>query len=118
MPDFTNGKWIYLASAMQIFTPATKADDDPFGLTITDIPFANDIPEKEKHANGRLIATAPEMYEALKECADFMEDIICRNCTFIRQHAYELVERDKMKSLIAHFFHLCVLFPPRIVAYN
>ena len=100
MPDFTNGKWIYLASAMQIFTPATKADDDPFGLTITDIPFANDIPEKEKHANGRLIATAPEMYEALKECADFMEDIICRNCDCSLELDAENL-RDYIKNILA-----------------
>ncbi len=80
MPDFTQGKWIYIESAREIFSPATQADDDPFGLAIADIPFDPDVPEKEKHANGRLIAAAPEMYEALKECAEFVEDIICRNC--------------------------------------
>ena len=30
--------------------------------------------------NVRLCKYAPEMYRALKECAEFVEDVICRNC--------------------------------------
>ena len=37
-----------------------------------------DITERERIE--RMRDAASEMYEALKECLDFIEDIICRNC--------------------------------------
>ena len=66
MLDFTKGPW----EAEEIY--------DSFWAV-----FANDLPVAEcnnNEANARLIAAAPEMYEALKVCLDFIEDIICRNC--------------------------------------
>ena len=71
MPEFTEGKWRYLECSREIFAPATTADNNPFGFAIADISFDHDIPEKEKHANGRLIAAAPELYDTVCNLLDY-----------------------------------------------
>ncbi len=79
MPAFTQGKWIY---------------DEPFGVIVSDETCAVIASvqgagtgscfclTQEGQANARLIAAAPDMYEALKECYDFIEDIICHDCEY------------------------------------
>lgn len=69
MPYFSQGKWKYAESSREIF--AAQSEDAPFVLAIAEISFDNDVSEKEKHANGRLIAAAPELYEAVCELLDY-----------------------------------------------
>ena len=69
MPDFSQGKWKYVESSREIF--AAQSEDALFGLAIAEISFDNDVSEKEKHANGRLIAAAPELYDAVCGLLDY-----------------------------------------------
>ena len=78
MSKFTKGKWKYLEALYEV--TAYPEDEgtwrkNKFGWPVyTNGGCWQDITgelcgldEEEKHANGRLIAAAPEMYELLKE---------------------------------------------------
>ena len=74
MPAFTQGKWQVNAHAPEGFSHA-----DMDNIISAD---GNYIASVQKEADARLIAHAPDMYEALKECYDFIEDIICHDCEY------------------------------------
>ena len=50
--------------------------------------------------NPKLIDHAPEMYKALRECAGFIEDVICRNCDCSLELDAENL-RDYIKNILA-----------------
>ena len=74
MPAFTQGKWKVNAHAPKGFTHA-----DMDNIISADGKY---IASVQKKADARLIAAAPDMYEALKECYDFIEAIICYDCEY------------------------------------
>jgi len=82
MGKHTPGKWIYEPSDMTIRTMDVSSNagmGDHKGVIIAELDSPewrktrpDSIPEKE--ANGRLIAEAPMMYEALKEIVSLADD--------------------------------------------
>lgn len=89
MPDFTKGTWKYLPAIYQVVSypegaqfPILKGmhvfpEDNSLWHSITgELTLGLDAPhEEECHANGRLIANAPDMYVALKKCVEFINHI-------------------------------------------
>ena len=70
MQDFTKGKWscsTYLKN-YDFTLIRLEADGKKLGILYG--------LEEENEANARLIAKAPEMYEMLKDCADYLEDAV------------------------------------------
>jgi len=83
-PAFTPGPWaVYRASVTYPpetgLPPGTRVmigigDADAGGVTDANFALWRSGPELE--ANARLIAAAPEIYEALKECADGLAEYV------------------------------------------
>lgn len=71
MPEFTKGKWSYSTYLTRgDFTLIRlEADGKKLGILFE--------LEEENEANARLIAKAPEMYEMLQDCAEYLEDCVC-----------------------------------------
>ena len=90
MLDFTQGKWKYEESV----TINGKEYIIYMGSVNPKEPGEN-IALARRKADARLIAAAPELYEALKACADFIEDIICwkcPNCSIDAEDMHEALE--------------------------
>ena len=89
MTEFTKGKWVY---------------DEPFGVifshetceVIAHVQGAGTgscfCSTQEGQANARLIAAAPEMFEAITECADTLEAIKFRDDCKEAADFYQLEE--------------------------
>lgn len=85
MSKFTKGKWKYLDNLYQVVSyPEDEHvfyDGNAPALwhNITgELNIGLNNSEEEAHANGRLIAAAPDMYVFLNECVNSMPPDICR----------------------------------------
>ncbi len=65
---FTKGPWKTGAEYGQIWN-VYGADDTPVALASATCPIASDFKQVERTANAALIASAPELYEALEQIA-------------------------------------------------
>ena len=66
MPDFTEGEWKYIPEIRGII--AYDGDRRKIWGNAITTDLSNEYKtDEEIHANGRLIAAAPELYEMLKE---------------------------------------------------
>ncbi len=90
MPNFTPGPWeVDAPDTLQIRT-AIPYDEPTYvaGLYAHGYGNPNNIAymysngkiDHVAEANARLIAAAPDMYMAICQCLDFIEDIIALNC--------------------------------------
>ena len=70
MPDFTKGPWEVEKDALHPFFYVGKVNSKTFIATVNN------------EANAKLIAAAPDMYYALKECYGFIENIISYDCKY------------------------------------
>ena len=70
MPDFTPGPWVVEKDSLHPFFYVSKDKSKTFLATVNN------------EANARLIAAAPVMYYALKECYGFIENIISYDCKY------------------------------------
>ena len=72
MPKFTPGPWTAFLLSLEAEILAHGSKDVRIADVFCGTSFTGMgdyyVSEKECHANARLIAAAPEMYEALKEC--------------------------------------------------
>ena len=70
MSNFTKGKWSYSTYLKKgdVTLIRLEAEDKKLGILSGW--------REENEANARLIAKAPEMYEMLKDCADYLEDAV------------------------------------------
>ena len=97
MPNFTQGKWKF-NEHVSIITSDTERGHEciasPF-LPTKDFPYPT---LQETIANGRLIAHAPEMYELLLDCAEFLEERSMLQCEGCSEFAALL--QDKVDALI------------------
>ena len=90
MPNFTPGKWV-------------KHGDFIIGNTVClaqvlSVHEHEDDAERnriEKTANARLIASAPEMYSLLMECADELDAV---GLPTLSRECYELIDRINGKE--------------------
>lgn len=88
MAEFTKGKWKIIQPSSGTLS-ILSAGDKPIALIQLRIPPYDDNFEQECNemlANARLIAKAPEMYEALKEA----DKIICDLCQRVNNCRPEL----------------------------
>ena len=70
MSRFTKGKWRYVE-----MNNTVVVDDDSY-LPIAIPTGCSMFPEEEYKANGILIASAPEMYEQLKNLVKFVDAVV------------------------------------------
>ena len=89
MPDFTKGEWKYIPEIRGII--AYDGDRRKIWGNAITTDLSNEYKtDEEIHANGRLIAAAPEMYDLLKKLVGCShEDDMCE----ITDTAYELLAR-------------------------
>ena len=96
MLEFTKGKWLIHEG---YFDGITLNPKQYHIYPDSGEPYTDDFIVCAEEADAKLAANAPAMYEALKECADFTEDIICRNCAdcSLKLDAEDL--RDSLEDL-------------------
>ena len=102
MSGFTKGKWKYSEELQQVTAypegpgnwpvvggmPAFPGEAPSWWKDITgELCWNGD----ETDANGRLIAAAPEMYKALLDCAEFLEERAMLECEGCSEFAEKLL---------------------------
>ena len=101
MAKFTSGPWEWDNFSGYIFSPTYEF---PIAhITNPHNSFYDECSEelaKELEANARLIAFAPEMYQLLLDCAEFLEErsmLQCEGCSefasFLQNKVEELINK-------------------------
>ena len=100
MNRYTRGKWQAMKNCEGSYSIFTERGRDRRRIHVECFTGNYGIAQQEAKANAVLIAHAPEMFDMLLECAEFLEELTLMQCEGCSEYAEEL--NGRIETLLSN----------------